>query len=43
MSDYFNANTQNGITAVNDGAAPTNGVAQPATNGEDLGGMDDIS
>jgi len=43
MVDYFDVNAQNATTAVNDGAAPTNGVAQPATNGEDLGGMDDIS
>lgn len=35
MADYFNANGQNATTVVNDGTAPT--------NGDDLGGMDDIS
>ena len=43
MVDYFDANVQNTTTAATDGSAPANRVAQTAANGEDLGGMDDIS
>lgn len=41
MMDYFDASGANGAAAANDGVA--NGAAQPAANGADDLGMDEIS
>ena len=42
MVDYFDANAANGAATGTDAAATTNGAAQPAANGGDDLGMDEI-
>lgn len=42
MVDYFDGNAGGNNAAGTDGAATTNGTAQPTANGEDLG-MEEIS